>query len=113
VAQLDLRIGTQIVHPNRVVRRSALRPDEDVAIAVLDAHQRRLADCTGLVARVRDEDHGQARVAQGGALGAAAALVQLDLLAHPVAWARYILGHGARPPYQSDKRGFSRARAGP
>src|SRR5262245_19055172 len=86
------------MHPHRVLRRSALRRDEDVAIAVLDAHQRRLANGASLVARLRHEDHRQAGVAQRGALSATAALVELDLLAHPVARAWNILGHRARPP---------------
>ena len=49
-------------------RRSALGPDEDVAIAVLDPHQRRLADGPSLIAGVGHYDHRQPGVAQGGAL---------------------------------------------
>src|SRR5262249_47889941 len=94
IAQLNLRVGAQVVHPDRVLGRAALRTDEDVAIAVLDAHQRRFANGAGLVARVRDQNHRQAGVAQGRALGAAAALVELDLLSDPVARAWDIGGHG-------------------
>ena len=58
VAEIDMRIGAQIVYPDRVLRRSTLRPDEDVAVTVLDPHKRRLADGAGLIARMRYDDHG-------------------------------------------------------
>src|SRR5262249_37488250 len=44
VADLDGRVGAQVVHPDRVLRCPAHGPDEDVVGAVLDAHQRGLAD---------------------------------------------------------------------
>src|SRR5690606_9233926 len=93
ITQLDVRIRAQVVHPVRVLRRAALRADQDVAVSVLDPHERCLADRAGLVADVGDDDHRQAGVAQRGALGAAAFLVELDLLAHPIPGARNVLGH--------------------
>src|ERR1700733_12461183 len=88
-----MRIGAQIMDPSRIFRCPALRPHKNVAIALLDPHQRRFPDCARLMAPVSDDDDRQARVAQSGALGAAAALIQFDLLTHPGVRARNILGH--------------------
>jgi len=52
ITDFNIRIDAQIVHPNRIRWCSALRSDEDVTIAVLNAHQWGLTDCTGLVAGV-------------------------------------------------------------
>ena len=62
----------------------ALRPDEDVAIAVLNAHQWGLTDCTGLVTGMGHDDYWQPCITQGGAFGTTATFVKIDLLAHPV-----------------------------
>ena len=48
ITDFNIRIDAQIVHPSRVRWCPALRPDEDVAIAVLNAHQWGLTDRTGL-----------------------------------------------------------------
>src|SRR6516165_2179786 len=47
-----MRIDAQIVCPGRIFRRSPLRPDENIVIAVLDAHQRCLPNRTCLIALV-------------------------------------------------------------
>src|ERR1700716_734445 len=39
ITDFNFRIDAQIVHPNRIHWCPALRSDEDVAIAVLNAHQ--------------------------------------------------------------------------
>src|SRR5215510_12591737 len=39
IAELNRRVGAQVVYPDRVLRRSADRADEDVVGAVLDPHQ--------------------------------------------------------------------------
>ena len=52
-------MDAQIVYPSRVRWCPALRPDEDVAIAVLSAHQWCLTDCTGLVTCMDNDDHRQ------------------------------------------------------
>ena len=88
------RVRAQVVHPDRVRRRPALRPDEDVVRPVLDAHERGLPDRAGLVAGVGHDDHRQPGVAKSGAFGAATALVQLDLVTHPIPGAGDILCHG-------------------
>src|SRR5262249_37334477 len=100
IAKLDLRIGAQIVDPDRIPRRSALRRNKDVTVAVLDTHERRFANGTGLVTRMRDDDHGQAGVAQGGPFRPATAFIELDLLAHPVSGAWDVFGHAARPLFR-------------
>src|SRR5581483_9936731 len=86
-------IRAQVVHPHRMRGRAAHRADEDVTGAVLDPHERRLADRARLVPRVRDDDDRQSRVAQRGALRAAAPLVEVHLLAHPVSRTRNVFGH--------------------
>src|ERR1700687_4348450 len=84
ITDFNIRTDTQIVHPGGISRCPALRPDEDVAVAVLDAHQWGLADCASLVADMGHDDHRQPCITQGGALSSTAAFVKLDLLAHPV-----------------------------
>src|SRR5262245_61732416 len=111
IAKLDLRIGAQIEHPDGVLRRSALGAHEHVAVAVLDAHQWCLADGAGLVARVGYQDYRQASVAQGGAPGAAAALVELDLLSYPVSGAWNVFSHRTRPLYRCRQSICSRIRS--
>src|SRR6266852_7796700 len=95
IADFNIRIDAQIVHPNRILWRPALRADEDVAVVVLDAHQRGLTDCTGLVTGVGHDDHRQPCITQGGAFGTTTTFVKLDLLAHPVSGAGNILCHGS------------------
>jgi hypothetical protein len=55
--KINIRIDAQIVHPNWIRWCPALRPDEDIAIAVLNAHQWGLTDCTGLITDVGHDDH--------------------------------------------------------
>src|SRR4051812_5519843 len=98
ITDFNIRINAQIVHPNRIGRRSALRSDEDVAIAVLYPHQWRLTDCTGLITDVGYDDHRQSGITQGGAFGTTTFFVKLDLLAHPISGAGNILCHGTLPP---------------
>ena len=71
--------------------RAAHRPDERVLAVVLDAHEGHLADLAGLVASCRDDDDRLPGVAERVVLRAAARLVALDLLAHPVPGARLVL----------------------
>src|SRR5260370_2833534 len=93
ITDLNIRIDAQIVHPSRIRWRPALRPDQDVAVAVLNAHQGGLTDCAGLITDVGYDDHRQPCITQGGAFGTAATFVTLDLLAHPVSGAGNILCH--------------------
>src|SRR3990172_7963434 len=95
VANLDGRVHAQVVHPDRVLRCPALRPDKDVVRTVLDAHERGLPDRAGLVAGVGHDDHRQPGVAKRGAFGTAATLVKCDLFTHPIPGAGNILCHGA------------------
>src|SRR6476659_4145087 len=94
IANLNIWIDAQIVHPSRISRRSALRPDEHIAAPVFNAHEGRLTDCTGLVADVGHDDDGQPCIEQGGAFGTTTPFVNLNLLTHPVFGARHILCHG-------------------
>ena len=57
-------VGAQVVHPDRVLRRAAHRPDQRVLAVVLDAHEGQLADLAGLVAARRDDDDRLPGVAQ-------------------------------------------------
>ena len=56
VTQFDVRVGDEVVVPDRVLRRPAERRDDGVATIVLDAHQRRLAQLAGLGAAARQQD---------------------------------------------------------
>ena len=84
VADLYVGVRPEIVHPYRIRGRPAPRSNEDVVVAVLDAHQRRLADGAGAVTLVCHDYYGQSCLAQGRALRAAASFVQFDLFADPV-----------------------------
>ena len=84
ITDFYIRIDAQIVHPSRVRWCPALRPDEDVASAVLNAHQWGLTDCTGFVPSMGHDNHRQPCIPQGGAFGTTATFVKIDLLAHPV-----------------------------
>src|SRR6188768_3887189 len=64
VADFDIRVGTQVVDPNGVFRRSSHGADKHVRSAILHAHQRGLAGISRLVAGVRHDDHRQPGVAQ-------------------------------------------------
>jgi hypothetical protein len=64
IAKLDVRIDTQIVCPGRIFRRSSLRPDENIVIAVFNAHQRCLPNRTCLIAPV--SQHPRRARTQGG-----------------------------------------------
>src|SRR5207247_5367087 len=61
--------------------------------AVLDAHQWGLANRAALVAGVGHDDHRQPGVAERGAFGSTTALVELDLVAHPLSGAGNVLRH--------------------
>jgi hypothetical protein len=56
IAKLDMLIGAQVMYPGRIFRRSSLRPDENIVIAFLDAHQRCLPNRTRLIAPVSHDD---------------------------------------------------------
>src|SRR2546421_404768 len=77
-------VGAQVVCPDRVRRRPAHGPDEDIVGAVLDAHQWGLADRAGLVAGMGHDNHRQSGIAERGAVGPTTALVELDLVTHPL-----------------------------
>src|SRR4051794_5408694 len=93
IADLDVWIDAQIVHPRGVLGRPAVRPDEEIAVALLAAQQRGLAVRTGLFTYMGDEDDRPPGCGQGGPSPTAATLVTLDLLAHPARGARNILCH--------------------
>src|SRR5688572_22747687 len=76
-------------------RRSPYRADEDVAGAVLDAHQRSLANRARLVPGVRHDDDRQPRLAEGGAFGPTTPLVELHLITHPLPGAGDVLRHSS------------------
>src|SRR5437016_1173960 len=57
VADLDSRVGAQVVYPDRVLWRPAHGPDENVVGAIFDAHQRGLTDGAGLIAGVGHDNH--------------------------------------------------------
>lgn len=100
VLELHQGVGLEVVVPDRVLGRPALRGDQGVAAVVLDPHQRRLAELPALRAPGRQQDDGQSRVPQRRPLGAAGALVLLHLLAHPLRRAGFVLAferHGIRP----------------
>src|SRR5207245_9961040 len=94
VAALDGRVGAQVVYPDRVRRRPTHGPDEDIVGAVRDAHQWGLAGRTGLVACVGHDNHRQPGIAERGAVGPATALVELDLVTHPLSGTGNVLCHG-------------------
>src|SRR5262249_49795531 len=79
----------------RVRRRPTHGPDEDIVGTVLDTHQRGLADRASFVAGVGYDDHRKPGVAERGTFGPATALVEFDLIAHPLPGAGNVLCHGA------------------
>ena len=95
VADFDGGVGAEVVDPYRVLGGAAFGADQDVVVAVFDAHQRGFADGAGFVAPVGYDDDRQAGVAEGGSLQSAAAFVSLYLLAHPVGGGRYVFGHSS------------------
>src|SRR5262245_34264242 len=52
-----MRIDAKIVCPSWIFRRSSLRPDENIVIAVLDAHQRCLPNRTCLIAPAKSRSY--------------------------------------------------------
>jgi glyoxylase-like metal-dependent hydrolase (beta-lactamase superfamily II) len=90
VLELDVRVGEEVVVPQRVLRGTALGRDGEVGTLVLDAHQRGLADLAGLGATVRDDDDRHPGVPQRRALGAATALVFFDLSPDPLGRAWFV-----------------------
>src|SRR5262249_46822062 len=93
VADLDGRVGAQVVYPDRVRGCPAHGPDEDIVGAILYAHQWGLADGAGLVASMGHDDHRQSGVAERGAVGPTTALVELDLVTHPLSGTGNVLCH--------------------
>ena len=91
VAQRDVRVGAQVVDPDRVLGRAALRPNQHVVVAGLHPHQGHLADGAGLAALHRHEHDGHP--AQLGTLGAVALLDALDLLGDPAGGAGDVVRH--------------------
>jgi hypothetical protein len=89
VLQFHVRVGGHVVVPDGVLGRTAQRRDDGVLAVVLDAHHRRLAQFPRLGTHRRQHDHGLALVV--GALGAAGALVEVDLAAAEVERARLVL----------------------
>src|SRR4051812_38934470 len=81
----------QVVVPDRMRRRSALRRDREIAALVLDPHQRGLPQLSALRPHACDDDDRQSGVAQGVGTGPTRCLVGLDLLADPVGRARLVL----------------------
>src|SRR5439155_7286342 len=86
-----IRMRSEVVVPDRVLRRAAHRRHERVLAVVFHPHERGLAQLARLVAPSRDDDHRQTRVEQRVGLTALRLLVGLDLLAHPVPWTRLVL----------------------
>src|SRR4051794_1003414 len=98
VLQLDMRIGDQVVVPDRVLRRSALRGDDRVVAVVLDAHEGGLAHLAGLRSTRRQDDDGPAVPRRP--LRATRALVELNLVAHPLLGARLVFTLDRHSPSQ-------------
>src|SRR5664280_2277186 len=82
VLQLDHRVCQEVVIPDGVLRRTALGRHGRIPAFVFDPHHRVLAQDAALGAAAGDDDHRHA--AQRGPLGAAGALVELDLVADPL-----------------------------
>ena len=89
VLQLDVRVGREVVVPDGVPRGATERGDDGVLAAMLDPHQRALAQLAALRANRREQDDGHP--AHLRALGAAGGLVALGLLAGPVGRTRFVL----------------------
>ena len=88
VLELYLRMGDQVVVPDRVLGSAPQRGDGGVCAVVLDAHHRDLPDLPGLGALRGDHhDRHPAHVA----LRAAGGLDLLDVVAYPLVRARLVL----------------------
>src|SRR5690625_5444565 len=70
---------------------SALGADDGVLTVVLDPHEGDLADRAALTSTGGEDDDGQTGVHEGVALSTTGALVQIDLVAHPLGGARPVL----------------------
>ena len=88
VLQLDVRVGDEVVVPDRVLGRTSQRRHRGVAPVVLDPHHRGLAQLAGLVPAGRHDDHRHA--AERRALGPAGRLVLIDLVPHPLHRVRFV-----------------------
>src|SRR5262249_13050142 len=56
IAKPDMRIGAPVLYPGPIFWRPNPRPPQNIIIAVHDAHQRRLPNCTRLTAPVSHDD---------------------------------------------------------
>src|SRR3954454_11749562 len=99
VLKLDLRVSQQVVVPDRMGGRAALRRDGKVATVVLDPHQRCLAQLAGLRATAGHDDDGPTCVTQRRRPGPAGRFVLLDLRADPVDGAGLVLTLQHVAPY--------------
>src|SRR5450755_1044199 len=86
-----VRVGLEVVVPDRVGGRPALGGDQQVLAVVLHAHERRLAQLAALIAAAGDDDHGKPGVAERIGLLAARGLVSLHLIADPLGGAGDVL----------------------
>ena len=86
----------KVVVPVGIVRGTALRRHQRVLPFVLHAHQRNLADRPRSCSAHRDDDDWNARLAERAALKPARALVELHLVAHPLAGTRYVFSFESR-----------------
>src|SRR4051794_40940224 len=101
VLQLDLGIREQIGVPGRVLRGAADRRHRGIAALVLDPHHRVLPELAALRTPTRHDDDRQPRVPQGERTCAPRALIQLDLVAHPLLTAGLVFTverHGSIQP---------------
>jgi hypothetical protein len=100
-----IRIGLEVVVPDRVLGSSALRCHEDVLTVVFNPHQGNLADLSALVASHGHDDHRETRVPKGVGLLATRALVGLYLLPHPLGPAGDVVALD-RHPWRAFHRGW-------
>src|ERR1700722_2639950 len=107
----DLRVGPEVVHPDRVLGSAAHRPDRHVVALMLDPHQRGLTHRAGLGAPVGDDHHRQPGLAQRRPGGAAGTLVLGYLIPNPSPRARHVLTVDSHAHIQHPDRPRSSARA--
>src|SRR5215472_5866146 len=81
ILQFHMRVRGQVVVPDGVAGRAAQGRHDGIVAIVFDPHQRRLAYLPRLRAHRRQDDHRAA--AQLGPLGAAGALVEVNLVTRP------------------------------
>ena len=91
ILELDPRVRAEVVVPEGMRRRAALRRHGRIAPIVLHPHHRRLAHLAAARAAIRDDHHRQAGIAQRRSPRPARALVLPDLVANPRLRARLVL----------------------